>query len=351
MELLKLIKNKISTEWKKTFNDNVDILNRNARNQNQRLDTTNSRIDNLVLKSGGDSLNEVVDARVNNKGETFDTLESRLLASEDKHDEDVTQLDMTQENQRLQFEQLNKAIGKLMGTYGATLDLYVSSSRGDDKNGDGTEEKPFKTIQMAVNVMPLISSSQITIWIDDGVYLEDVVLRSINALRIDIRTIQNLGALDQSKNDMPVKVRSIGFFNCTGYFQIAGVQAVDQANAPIFEGYKYSFSCEQSGYLALNQVRCVENTKAISNHVVSYVGGTSKCHIYNSHFYNQNQINVSRLMSETRVAGDVTGTGNNIGFEANSGTVRVSADSPLSAITKTKATGQGLIITKGTVLS
>ena len=112
-----------------------------------------------------------------------------------------------------------------------------------------------------------------------------------------------------------------------------------------------SFSCEQSGYLALNQVRCVENTKTISNHVVSYVGGTSKCHIYNSHFDNQNQINVSRLMSETRMAGDVTGTGNNIGFEANNGTVRVSTDSPLNATTKTKATGQGLIITKGTVLS
>lgn len=350
MDLLKLLKNRITTEWKETFNKNVDILNRNAHDQDQKLDTTNSRIDNLVLHSGGDSPNEVVDARVNNKGETFDTLESRLLASEDKHDEDVTQLDMTQENQRLQFEQLNQAIGKLMGTYGATLDLYVSVD-GDDKNGDGTEEKPFKTIQMAVNVMPLISSSQITIWIDDGVYLEDVVLKSINALRINIRTIQNLGVLDQSKNDLPVKVRSIGFFNCTGYFQIAGIQAVDQANAPIFEGYKYSFSCEQSGYLALNQVRCVENTKAISNHVASYVGGTSKCHIYNSHFDNQNQINVSRLMSETRVAGDVTGTGNNIGFEANSGTVRVSTDSPLNATTKTKATGQGLIITKGTVLS
>lgn len=350
MELLKLIKNRISSEWKKTFNDNVDILNRITRNQDQKIDVTNKRIDNLVLHSGGESPNEVVDARVNNQGETFDTLEARLLAAENKHDEDVNQLEVIQNNQTLQLEQLNQAIGKLMGTYGATLDLYVSSSRGDDKNGDGTEEKPFKTIQMAVNVMPLISSSQITIWVDDGVYLEDVVLKSINALRIDIRAIQNLGVLDQSQNDMPVKVRSIGFFNCTGYFQIAGVQAVDQANAPIFEGYKYSFSCEQSGYLALNQVRCVENTKSISNHVTSYVGGTSKCHIYKSHFSNQNQINVSRLMSETRAAGDVTGTGNNVGFEANSGTVRDGTTSSLVATTKQKVSGQGLYISKGTVL-
>ncbi|MDT2648024.1 hypothetical protein P7D50_09465 [Enterococcus dongliensis] len=349
MELLKLIKNHISSEWKKKFNDNVDILNRIILGQNQKIDVANKRIDNVVLHSGGDSPNEVVDARVNNKGETFDTLESRLLASEDKHDEDVTQLDMTQENQRLQFEQLNQAIGKLMGTYGATLDLYVSVD-GDDKNGDGTEEKPFRTIQMAVNVMPLISSSQITIWIDDGVYLEDVVLKSINALRIDIRTIQSLSVLDESKNDMPVRVRSIGFFNCTGYFQIAGIQAVDQANAPVYGGRKYSFLCEQSGYLALNQVRCVENTKAISNHVAVYTGGSSKCHIYNSYFSNQNQLNLSILMSETRIAQDVLGTGNNIGFEASDGTVRDGSTSALTATTKQKTSGQGLIITKGTVL-
>ncbi|MEQ7227972.1 hypothetical protein ABQD95_16305, partial [Enterococcus avium] len=78
MGLLKLISNRISTEWKESFNKNVDILNRIIRGQTTKIDTTNKRIDNLVLKSGGDSPNEVVDARVNNKGEAFETLESRL---------------------------------------------------------------------------------------------------------------------------------------------------------------------------------------------------------------------------------------------------------------------------------
>ncbi len=350
MDLIKLFKNRISSEWKKTFNDNVDILNGITRDQDQKINVAHKRINNLVLHSGGESPNEVVDARVNNQGEAFETLEERLLASENKHDEDVDQLETTQSDQRLQLEQLNQAIGKLVGTYGATLDLYVSDERGDDQNGDGTEEHPFKTIQMAVNMVPLISSSQITIWIDDGVYLEDVTLKSINALRINIRTIQNLSTLDETKNDLPVKVRSIGFFNCAGYFQIAGIQPVDQANAPLYSGRKYSFLCEQSGYLALNQVRCVENTKAISNHVAVYTGGSSKCHIYNSYFSNQNQINLSILMSETRIAQDVLGTGNNIGFEASDGTVRDGSTSALTATTKQKTSGQGLIISKGTVL-
>ncbi len=36
MGLLKLISNRISTEWKETFNKNVDILNRIIRGQTQK---------------------------------------------------------------------------------------------------------------------------------------------------------------------------------------------------------------------------------------------------------------------------------------------------------------------------
>ncbi|MDT2546690.1 hypothetical protein P7D69_20375, partial [Enterococcus raffinosus] len=89
MELLKLIKNRITSEWKETFNSNIDILNRILSKVNGKIDVLNKRIDNLVIKSGGDSPNEVVDARVNNNGETFDTLESRLLAAENKHDDEL----------------------------------------------------------------------------------------------------------------------------------------------------------------------------------------------------------------------------------------------------------------------
>ncbi|NVN79440.1 hypothetical protein GM526_20545, partial [Enterococcus avium] len=140
MDLLKLIKNRITTEWKETFNKNVDILNRKARDQDQKLETTNSRIDNLVLHSGGDSQNEVVDARVNNNAEQFDTLQGRLTAAENKHDLDVQDINDIQNDQQKQMEQLNNGIGKLMGTYGATIDLFVSIEKGDDKNGDGTEQ-------------------------------------------------------------------------------------------------------------------------------------------------------------------------------------------------------------------
>ncbi|MDT2597386.1 hypothetical protein [Enterococcus dongliensis] len=349
MELLKLIKNRISSEWKKTFNDNVDILNRNAHDQDQKLDTTNSRIDNLVLHSGGDSQNEVVDARVNNKGETFDTLESRLLAAENRHDEDVENTNGTLLNQQKQMEQLNNGIGKLMGTYGATIDLFVSIEKGDDKNGDGTEEKPFKTIQMATNMVPLISSARATIWVDDGVYLENVIISNISCVSLTIRTIQNVDSFDLSKVDLPVKVRSIGFASSAGYFQIYGLQAVDTANAIQTDGNKCAFYCKQGGYLALNKVKCAENTSSSTNYNALYVNGNSKMNVYYSHFADQSILLKASAMSTALFSGTNTGSGNVVGISADSGATVTDASSTTSGSTTKYKVQLGLVVTKGQV--
>ncbi|EOG31149.1 hypothetical protein SMS_02677, partial [Enterococcus faecium EnGen0184] len=80
MGLVKLISNRISTEWKEKFNKNIDYLNDLEKKLSDQDKSTNSRIDNLVMHSGGDSPNEVVDARINAEGTIYPTLYSRLLA-------------------------------------------------------------------------------------------------------------------------------------------------------------------------------------------------------------------------------------------------------------------------------
>ena len=82
MGLFKLISNRISTEWKEKFNKNVDYLNSLETKLSDQDKATNSRINNLVLHSGGDSPNEVVDGRVDYKGQAYSVLQDRLLASE-----------------------------------------------------------------------------------------------------------------------------------------------------------------------------------------------------------------------------------------------------------------------------
>lgn len=350
MGLIKLVKNRISAEWKKAFNDNVDYLNSAQEKTDEQINVTNKRIDNLVLHASGDNVAEVVDARVNAEGDTFDTLENRLNNSEEAIANELAYLNEVAYNNG---ESINDLIADVSALYNAnhgTLEVYVSAY-GSNTTGDGTEENPFLTIQAAVDSIALLNTEIVVIYVADGVYLEDVEVRGVRSDNITIRTIQNIDLLDVEANDLPVKVRSIRFIYCNGYFQIAGIQAVDQANAPVDSEFTYSFCCTNGGYLSLNKVRCAENTKSIEGHVASLASGGSLMHIYSSYFANQNTVNYTRYLSETRAASYNSGGQNNIGFVADGGTVRYGITTPnFEATTLYKAAAQGLIIVDGTIL-
>lgn len=343
MSLLKLISNRISTEWKEAFNKNVDYLNNLEKKLSDQDKSTNSRIDNLVLHSGGQSPNEIVDARVNNKGESFDTLHGRLLKHENLSDEQISELATNADNQKEQVNQLNKAIQQIIGGYNEPINIYVSKN-GSDVSGDGSEEKPFLTIQTAVNNVPLITTGAITVWIDNGAYLEDVMIQNLNFTSFLIRPIDNIDTIDPQKSDLPVKVRSICFAACKGYCQVAGIQIVDTAN-----GAGYGIKNEQSGYMAINRCKFAENTKALARYNAVYVGGTSKINMYgNTTFNNQKVAIYAVLMGEIFV--NAFGSGNDVGILCENGTVRGTVSTSF-ATTPTKISGYGLVITKGTVLS
>jgi hypothetical protein len=346
MGLLKLLKNRISSEWKETFNENVDYLTNLEEKLSNQNQTTNSRIDNLVLQSGGDSPNEVVDARVNNKGETFETLQGRLTASETQQGAETAALADQQKATSDQVNQLNASIETIIGGSNTNMDLYVSAEKGSDQNGDGSEEKPFATIQTAVNQIPLICTQVVTIWIDDGVYLENVRVRNINASQIHFRP-KNAVNEDGYKTgvDRSVKVRQIIFSYCSGYFRVYGLQGVDQANT------SSTFYIENSGYLAVSCVTCKDDIKSNSNHV-TVKANAAKCHVYNSYFENQYTVFSSDLLADVLASSYNNGKNNTIGMVANNSTMRDGMPTSLAfAATRHKINNAGLIIAKGQVLS
>lgn len=348
MELKELNTNRISSEWKNTFNDNVKTLlgwdQRNVLN----LKTIHARIDNLVMNSGGTSPNEVVDARVNNKGTKYATLTARLLAAENNHDADLKQVREDIEKQKGQLAQLNDTIAELYGANGTTISIYVSDKSGSDKTGTGTQDNPFKTIQAAVNQIPLISRVNVTIFVDSGVYLEDIVVSNVAASRMYFRPIQDDSNLNGLTSDMPVKVRSVAFMYCSGYFQVRGFEFVDQANAATYSGMKYSVVAEQGSYVAINHCSFKENTKAMSHHTV-YAGGMSNVHILGASTFNNQSIAAYCYLMAQVTLNNIQGSGNDIMAYANLGLIRTNASTSM-ATTPTKTTGQGLILTKGTVL-
>ena len=346
MGLLKLISNRISTEWKEKFNKNIDYLNDLEKKLSDQDKSTNSRIDNLVLHSGGDSPNEVVDARVNREGATFETLQGRLLATETKQESEIAALTDRQNATAEQVDQLNTSVETIVGGSNNNFDIYVSATNGSDQVGDGTEEKPFATIQTAVNQIPLICTQVVTIWIDNGVYLEDVVVKNINASQIHIRPKDNVDDNGYTTGaDRSVKVRRISFSYCSGYFRIYGLQGVDQANT------SSTFYIENSGYLAVACVTCKEDTKSIKDHV-AVRANAAKCHIYNSYFENQNTVIHSALLADVLASSLNNGKNNNIGMVANNATMRDGMSKTMAfATTRHQIVNSGLIIAKGQVLS
>lgn len=348
MELLKLIKNRISSEWKKTFNDNVDILNGITKKQDEKIDVVGKRIDNLVLHSGGDSPNEVVDARVNNKGEAFSSLTSRIITSENRNEEEFGALNKMQSEQKDQLSQLNEVIRLLYNSNGASVSIYVSASKGNDRIGDGTEENPFQTIQTAVNQIPFINSSSTTIFVDSGVYLEDVKISNLIAPRINIRSLQSTaGGTDAGANELPVKLRSILASNCNAQFWLFGIQFVDQANAPKIR-YPYAAAITDAGALTIEKCAFRENTKGIADFRAIQTAGRTSLHCMRSDVKDQNVAFYADTGSELRVGGGNSGTGNSTVFYAENSTIRSSAN--VSGTTTNQLAGSGLIITKGTVL-
>ena len=348
MGLLKLINNRISSEWKDIFNKNVDYMNDLETKLTDTTKVTNNRIDNLVLSSGGDSSNEVVDARVNNKGDKFNTLQNRLTTHENLSDEQITKIITKYNEQKSQLEQLNNAVKNLIGGYNEPINIYISKT-GNDVTGDGSQEKPFQTIQTGINTIPTITNAPINIFIDNGTYLEDLNFDGLTFNGIYITPLNNVTNLDPNKTDCPVKIRSLRAGSASGYMSITGVQFVDTANAPKMNEYQYAIANFQSVYMAVVQCKFSENTKA-RNYCSIISSGTSKIHVYNgTTFINQKYCFFARMMGEINVS-DIQGSGNDTALFVDSGTIRCAKQASGFTTTENNIVGRGIIINSGKVL-
>ncbi|GBD74255.1 hypothetical protein TEHN7126_2202 [Tetragenococcus halophilus subsp. halophilus] len=316
MGTLKKITNRIYSEWKNAFNHNVEQLERAQEENQTRHKATNKRIDNLVLGSGGDSPNEVVDARSNARGDIYDTLKERIDAGEKLTDEELKDVNELLTNQKGEIGQLNSIIQELYSGSGSNVDIFVSAEKGDDSTATGAEEKPFKTIQGAVNGIPFISSSHYYIYIEPGVYLEDVRLQSITANRIDIRGI-NSDVVDAINQDTGVFVRSFKIRNCKAPVFVKGFTQTDPQNS---NGYFAFFSGCQ--YVHISNCRLLQNTKNMDESgfdlgtyrgiSIEYGTGTVEQVITN----NQARAYVANYGAILRISGDVRGRDNLLVYNA-----------------------------------
>lgn len=342
MGLTKLIKNRISSEWKDIFNSNVDYLERVQDKNKTEHKATNKRIDNLVLSSGGESPNEVTDARTDASGTIHDTLKARIDAGENLTTEEIKDLNETLTNQREEISQLNGVMQELYGGGGSTVDLYVHADRGNDTTADGTEEKPFKTIQAATDGIPFLASSRFYIHVAPGVYLEDVQVRNNNVTAIEIVATNN-EVTNAREGDTGVFVRSILFRDCQAYCRIRGFTLTDAQNGP---GFFMQF--DRCSYGAVDNSRGAMDTKNLdtSNFYWSnfrcYVWSATMGNTYTTLARNQDYAISSIYAGSLRVSDSVSGSGNDIVYSAD-GAIIFASGADLTGETKITTTYGGQV--------
>lgn len=304
MGLIKLVTNRIGLEWKKAFNHNVDQTEREINRLDQKDKYLESRISNTVLKSGGNSPNEVIDARVNWRGDTFLTLQERLITGEELSAQERQELVSKIDDLNDGYDQLLEVIQMLYGGSGGTQVIYVSKD-GNDTTGDGTERKPFLTIQAAVNSLPLLSTTHFIIQVGVGAYLENVVIRGIKAARLEV-TAENNESVNALTQNLSCFIRSLEFIDCDMYCRARGLQSTDVANSA---GHFIRFT--RVAYGAIDNCRATASTLAHDSYNTFFFNSCIG-NMYTCFASSQRMVLRAEFAATTRLSGDVAGNNNTV---------------------------------------
>ena len=166
-------------------------------NQNGKIDAQNNRIDELeehyrdVIVSGGDSVLEIVDARV-----SFACLKDKLehmerVALENSEDiiiggerdkkfivvdeEGETIGNISKDGVNFHEITVKKIISSSVVSTQTSKTIYVDATNGNDANS-GTQAYPYKSIQAAINSLNKFLLSNVAINIKAGTYNEEIKL-------------------------------------------------------------------------------------------------------------------------------------------------------------------------------
>ncbi|MCO7128187.1 hypothetical protein NIE88_20805 [Sporolactobacillus shoreicorticis] len=185
----------------------------------------------------------------------------------------------------------------------ATIDYYVALD-GSDETGDGTESRPFKTIQHSFDTIPDFIQNRIRVILSEGTYLEVAVLRNKfgGAIVLD------------SPDDVLIK-GGLLISKCMSAVQISHVSSArtDSASGIIDYG---AIKSEGSLNVSFDSIK-IDGT-GISNQAGLNIV-TSRASIINSQISNTDRA-LSCGINSSVYSGNNTGTGNKLGLWAERNT-------------------------------
>lgn len=135
--------------------------------------------------------------------------------------------DLTLENLEEIRQPLDDRLDKVFKNEEQVVNLYVRKN-GNDSTGDGTSNKPFQTIQKAVDSIPKLINKDYEILVGEGEYDEEVIVKGIGGSAVWIS--RENGIVNPSVTSPNVKVRSVTFFDCNGYCRVNSLESFNASN-------------------------------------------------------------------------------------------------------------------------
>ncbi|MBC2134057.1 hypothetical protein [Listeria innocua] len=297
------------TNKEKAFNDNMTKIESGFLKQTVDVADTNRRIDNLVLNSGGDSPNEVVDARTSLNGQIYDTLEARLNGDSGAVASSLANTNARLENVEETNADLEKKLNELYGDATQNLVIYVSKTRGNDDVGTGAFDNPYQTIQKASDSIPkIVSGIDIEIICEPANYDEDVIIEGIfGAGQVFLRS-SNYAVIDAKLQDTGFYVRSVTFSSIAAQCVLEGM--TQSTSIPEKDSIVNFLRVD---YASVGNCRFDKNLKSTDKITVKYDqtrGGTfGNCYISNQNIILKAIYNSTCNFSSLNVMGSISNTG------------------------------------------
>ncbi|MGJ3196937.1 hypothetical protein [Peribacillus frigoritolerans] len=312
--------------FRDTLKENFDGLSNEIIDLDKKNKATEARLTSVILEPTGGGNPEVVAARMSREGEEYPTLYAHLTAMErDILDSKINTQDLMEYIARLQ-QKIN--IDEPVDRY-----FYVDGNWGWDENDGNSSFTAFKTIQKAIDSIPQeTTGGEITIYIADDTYNEDIVIRAKKGA--DIKIVGN--------QDVPtnVKINSMYVVNTSAYLNISGMEATTTT--------KNGFHYERCGYVNTNNCVSVKDKKASAMSGIYYSvtrGVVSGCTVSNNTYGI-----IANFNSQITLEANNTGTNNTYGIASGRSIIHKYNNNTITGITKNEHTyGGGLIVNGGII--
>ena len=225
------------------------------------------------------------------------------------------------------FAELLASVNGAKATYlTANKTVYVATT-GNDTTGDGTSEKPYKTIAKGLSVIPKnLNGFDATLYIAGGTYAENVTIKGFYGGMMMIM-LQS----DIVLNTLTVSTTQFVLFDSV----IATTISITNTKAyPIIISYSAFVRFSSSVYIVINTAI---NIPGIYCHSLSQLTFEKTVSVYNAKYGIKMQLNSSVFIN------NFAGTGNDIGIQAETGSTISYKTKTISATTEKVLSGGSII--------